>query len=445
MNKDLQKKLLPILIIIIIVVGGVLFLKNKTNDSIADLNIPPGLDGAFVQEDGSVKTTAGDNAGGARVMPDGTVVLGSGETIPGAHVMPDGTVMLVQKMEDSVLPTKRHTDRVGDLPYVFKDGAKEFHITIDDIMWEYADGKSVHAWGYNGQIPGPTIRVDEGDKVRVVVMNHLTYDKGTTIHWHGVRMPENSSDGVPGLDQYPILPGETFVYEFTAVNAGTHFYHTHGSSHVDIALQDDMGLHGPLIIEPKNRFDERHTSNYDREYIFMLDEWAVGDEGMNHAIHLVGDDGSHVHQEANVFTINGRIFPDNLEEGTLWVKEGDKVIVRLVNNGSEAVHPMHTHGHSFKVIAIDGELVPRSAQQSMDTITLHPGERRDLVIEANNPGVWLFHCHNVHHASVGMIMAFFYEGHEPCCLEEKGPEEIIQMIDTDDEYAPDTPDDHEHN
>jgi manganese oxidase len=308
------------------------------------------------------------------------------------------------------LPLKTYKGRIERLPFIKKDGVKEFHLSIDEIRWEYADGKFVHAWGYNGQIPGPEIRVVEGDKVRVVVKNNLLYEKGTTIHWHGVLLSENKADGVPGLDQYPIKPGETFVYEFTAVNAGTHFYHTHGSSHVDVALQDDMGLSGALIIEPRSYSDERHPANYDREYVYLLDEWAVSDDGSNHALHLVGASGEHVHQEANVFTINGRIFPDNLEDGKLLV------------------HPMHTHGHAFELLAVDGNLVPRAARQMMDVITLNPGERRDIVIRANNPGVWLFHCHNVHHAASGMILAFFYEGYEPCCLDAKEPEEVMQMM-----------------
>jgi manganese oxidase len=319
-------------------------------------------------------------------------------------------------LSDQLMQIPLHTseDKIP-LESTLVNGFKEFHLSVDEIRWEYSNGKFIRAWAYNGQIPGPEIRVNEGDKLRIYVTNNLPAETGTTIHWHGVRLSENEADGVPGLTQKPILPGETYIYEYTAVNAGTHFYHTHGSSQSDVAMQEDMGLTGPLIILPNNESDIRHPSNYDREYIFMLDEWAVSDIGENQAINMISDNGEHVHGEDtghdyNIFTINGKTFPGT---DTLLVKEGEEVLVRLINSGSKEVHPMHTHGHAFKLIAIDGNIVPESAQLTMDVITLHPGERRDIVIKADNPGVWLFHCHDIHHASGGMIMPFFYEGYEP--------------------------------
>jgi FtsP/CotA-like multicopper oxidase with cupredoxin domain len=316
------------------------------------------------------------------------------------------------------LPLKTPEDR-KPLEFVMKDGIKQFELTVEDIRWEYKKGEFVHAWAYNGQIPGPEIRVEEGEKIRILVKNNIDYEEGTTIHWHGIRLPENDMDGVPGLDQYPIKPGETFVYEYTAKNAGTHFYHSHGSSHLDVAMQDDMGLTGPLTVLPKNKMDIRHPFKYDREYIYMLDEWSVAADGENNAVHMLSEDGEHVHgaeggHEYNVFTMNGRAFPDT---EPLMVKEGERILVRLINSGSKEIHPMHTHGHAFKVIAMDGNIVPRAAQLTMDVITLHPGERRDIVIVADNPGVWLFHCHDTHHAAGGMVMPFFYEGYEPCCMD----------------------------
>ena len=311
------------------------------------------------------------------------------------------------------------------LEYVENDGFKEFYMTVDEIRWEYSKNKFVHAWAYNGQIPGPEIRVNEGDKLRIIVKNNLPYGKGTTIHWHGIRLTENEADGVPGLQQYPIKPGETFIYEYTAKNAGTHFYHTHGSSDQDVAMQADMGLTGPLIVLPNDENDIRHPAGYDREYVFMLDEWEINmASGENQAFNMISSTGEHVHGQGtghnfNVFTINGRAFPDT---ETLLVKEGERVLIRLINSGSAEIHPMHTHGHAFKLIAIDGNLVPEVAQQMMDVISLHPGERRDIELIADNPGVWLFHCHNEHHASGGMIMGFFYEGYEPCCMDGQDTE-----------------------
>ncbi len=300
-------------------------------------------------------------------------------------------------------PLKTPSERIEPLPFVEKEGTKEFQLTIDEIRWEYAKGKFVHAWAYNGQIPGPEIRVTEGDKVRLVIKNNLPVP--TSIHWHGIHV-ENKADGVPGLTQHPIKPGETFIYEFTAKNAGTHFYHTHGSSHVDVVVQLDMGLAGPFIIEQKNYVKP------DREYVYVLDEWEILQNGINGALTPSDERTVHEHKQPNynVFTINGRIFPDI---DPLLVKEGERIVVRLINAGTQQIHPMHTHGHSFKIIAIDGNPVPKEAQQIRDNLPIHPGERYDIEIIANNPGVWLFHCHDVHHASSGMIIPLFYEGYKP--------------------------------
>jgi len=305
------------------------------------------------------------------------------------------------------LPLKTPSTKTNLVPIV-RDGIKEFELTLDEIRWEYAKGKFVHAWAYNGQVPGPEIRVTEGDRVRVVVKNNLPV--GTSLHWHGVHV-ENKADGVPGLTQYPIKPRSTFTYEFAAKNSGTHFYHTHGSSHVDAVTQLDMGLYGAFIIESKN------PQKYDREYVYMLDEWEINSDGSNGALgHAEEGEGEHVHKmpNYNIFTINGRVFPDT---ETLMVKEGERVLIRLINAGTQEIHPMHTHGHSFKVVAIDGNPVPKIAQQMRDNLPVLPGERYDIEIVADNPGVWLFHCHHVHHASAGMVIPFFYEGYKPCCLE----------------------------
>lgn len=303
------------------------------------------------------------------------------------------------------LPLKTPSTRTA-LTSTMKDGMKEFHLTLDEIRWEYAKGKFVHAWAYNEQIPGPEIRVTEGDKIRIVVKNNLPVS--TSIHWHGVHV-ENKADGVPGLTQYAIKPEATFIYEFTAKNAGTHFYHTHGSSHVDAALQFDMGLTAPFIIEPKT------IVKYDREYVYMLDEWEINPDGSNGALTYAGEQDEHVHKhDYNIFTVNGRIFPDT---EPLMVKKGEQILIRLINAGTQEIHPMHTHGHSFKVVAIDGSPVPKVAQQTRDNLPVLPGERYDIELIADNPGVWLFHCHHVHHASAGMVLPFLYEGYKPCCLE----------------------------
>ncbi|MEK7519888.1 MAG: multicopper oxidase domain-containing protein [Patescibacteria group bacterium] len=296
------------------------------------------------------------------------------------------------------LPLRTPKDRVARLPFVVReDGVKEFALTAEPVRWEYEKGKSMAVWGYNGQIPGPEIRVTEGDTVRIIFANKLPV--ATTIHWHGMDVP-NSQDGVPGVTQRPIGPGEMFIYEFTAKPAGTRFYHTHGTSHTDEAEQMDMGLAGAFIVEPKG------YAKPDREYTLMLDEWelmngenmaALG--GMSH-----GAGGQHM-MNYNMFTINGRAFPDT---EPLSVKIGERVLLRLINAGSSATHPMHLHGSSFTVVAVDGNPIPLVAQLTRDTIVLAPGERYDIEFVAQNPGMWVLHCHELHHADMGMIVPVVY-------------------------------------
>jgi len=318
--------------------------------------------------------------------------------------MPDGTVMVMQMVETSFissLPKRGPEDRISELSFVMKDGVKEFRLSVDEIQWEYEPGQYIHAWGYNGQIPGPTIRAAEGEKVRVIVKNNLPND-ATTIHWHGQAI-KWEADGVPNLTQKPIQPGEEYVYEFEPKPDGTKWYHAHGNNEKTPAQQLDMGLSGVFIIEP-----DKPTVEYDREYVLLLDEWNILPGGVNPAI-------SHVHgaatpgavPEFNTFTINGRVFP---YIDPIKVKEGEKVLIRIVNGGTTAFHPMHTHGHDFELVALDGNPVPKAAVQERNTYTIHPGETADFLLTANNPGNWLFHCHQVHHAAAGMVLLIEYEG-----------------------------------
>ncbi len=322
------------------------------------------------------------------------------------------------------LPLKTASERKERLEPTIKDGAKEFRLSAEPIRWEYAEGKTIFAWGYNGQIPGPEIRVTEGERVRIVFTNKLP--KATTIHWHGIDVPFEQ-DGVPGVTQKAIKSGETYTYEFIAKPAGTRFYHTHGGVAMgDEAQQLDMGLSGAFIIEPFNYARNRP----DKEYTLILDEWqtapmmsskktsslidqalANGNEDGHGAINNMVNmsmmmSGGHK-MDYNLFTINGRSFPNT--EPT-EVKKGDRVRLRLINAGTSTIHPMHLHGHQFKVVAVDGNPVPPAAQLTRNTIPIHPGETYDIEFVANNPGIWLFHCHELHHADGGMIVPVVYEG-----------------------------------
>lgn len=274
---------------------------------------------------------------------------------------------------------------------------KEFTVVAQEVVWELSPGKMVHAWAYNGQVPGPELRVTEGDRVRVVFKNELPV--ATTIHWHGIDVP-NAMDGVPGLTQPAVAPGETFVYEFVATPAGTHFYHTHGSQMgLDEATQMDRGLYGAFIIEPRQR-----PLSYDREYTVMLDDWIV--PTAPHEAHETEQGPGEVMEAYNVFTLNGKAFPATKP---LVVRQGERVRLRLINVSSMSFHPMHLHGHQFKVVATDGNPVPETAQVTKNTITVMPGESYDIEFTTNNPGTWLFHCHELHHADGGMATVVQYE------------------------------------
>ena len=289
---------------------------------------------------------------------------------------------------------------------------REFTLDIRPGTWEPVAGTKAPAITINGTVPGPIIRVTEGDRVVVNVKNNL--EESTTIHWHGLHVP-NAMDGVEGLTQEPIEPGQTYRYEFLASHAGTFMYHSH--SHAHQVEQIDAGLYGLLIIDPQRRAGQPH---FDREFTMMLSAWHIeegdakdeGHEGMHEgAMSGMGDmGGAMAGMDYNYFTINGKAYPDTPE----WtVKRGDTVRIRIANV-SNLNHPMHLHGHDFVVLAKDGE--PLRVPQPMNTVDVAPGETYDIAFVANNPGAWMFHCHELHHnmnGSVqpgGLIQIIRYEG-----------------------------------
>ncbi len=282
-----------------------------------------------------------------------------------------------------------------------KQQVREFTLTASEFDWEIMPGTTVRAWGYNGQVSGPEIRVNEGDTVRITLQNRLPV--GTSVHWHGIdNTPE--MDGPAGLNQAPVEPGEDFVYEFTADPAGSRMYH----SHTDVATQIALGLYGPLIVEPK-----KQAQKYDREYTYMLSEWDLEmtpDVATGKAPRGARDqtlDGGAL--GTDLFLMNGSAF-GNISPVAL--AEGGRVLIRVMNMGSLA-HPIHTHGHSFKIVATDGNPVPEAAQPTKDTVLIGPGERYDLELIGDNPGVWMFHCHIESHAANGMMSLIAYDGAKP--------------------------------
>lgn len=257
---------------------------------------------------------------------------------------------------------------------------REFRLVAEETKWELLPGVEVNAWTYNGQIPGPEIRVKEGERVRIVFQNQLPIP--TTIHWHGLIVPAKM-DGVPGVSMPEVKPGETYTYEFIAKPSGTFWYHPH----FDSVNQISKGLYGPFIIEPKIP-----DVKVNREYILMMSEWVVPPKE-SQADHSMEKMGGGM-KEANYFTINGKSAPTI---PSLKVKKGEHVRIRFINAGNQ-VHPMHLHGHAFKIISTDGYPLPNKGQWK-DTLPVNAGERFDVIFKADNPGTWAFHCHDLHHVT----------------------------------------------
>lgn len=307
-----------------------------------------------------------------------------------------GLVLAIGLLAGVVSFSQRGTTGAADDPPV-----REFHLTAQETEVELQPGLTVTAWTYNGTMPGPEIRVTEGDLVRVVLTNELP--TATTIHWHGVDVP-NDMDGPAGLSQAAVEPGESFTYEFIAKPAGTRWYHTH----TDVTTQIMLGLYGAFIVEPKDE-----TPTFDRDYTYILTEWdaeltpavALGEapRGPRDQTLRGGEFGT------DYFLINGKMH-DAIPP--IIVTEGDRVRIRLINAGN-VPHPFHTHGHSFRIVATDGNPVPEAAQLTKDTVLVAPGERYDIEFDANNPGVWMVHCHIENHADNGMMTVIQYEGAVP--------------------------------
>jgi len=342
---------------------------------------------------------------------------------------PNEDILTTRKLRN--LPALSETDAIRPTGQV-----REIQLEAKVSRWELVAGVRTDAYTFNGTVPGPTIRAKEGDTIRVTLKNSLPEE--TSIHWHGLHVP-NSMDGVPSFTQHAIKPGETFTYEFTANHAGTYMYHSHFNS----IQQIDKGLYGLLIIDPQTS-----PLKHDREYTMMFGGWNIpnqrggkekeGKAGMGHdqmsgmskgepgPLKKKGDirammehglkdkpDQKNPHggmdmpakqpgdqagssvmgMDYNYWTINGKSFPDTQP---IEVKYGELVHVRLANI-SNGIHPMHLHGHDFRIIAKDGHPLP--TPQIVNTVTVNPGETYDIDFIADNPGEWMFHCHELHHTT----------------------------------------------
>ena len=265
------------------------------------------------------------------------------------------------------------------LPWVMKDGVKEFELVALPVKREFAPGMEVDCWGYNGLTPGPTIEAVEGDRIRILVSNELP--EHTSIHWHGIFLP-NGMDGVGGLTQKQIMPGETYAYEFTLEQHGTHMYHPHADETVQLA----MGMMGFLIIHPRVPPDPP----IDRDFCIFLAEWHI-DPGTSKP-------NPHIMTDFNTFTFNSRAFPGTEH---LIVKKDDRVRLRIANLSMDS-HPIHIHGHRFWIVETDGGQLGPAAYWPETTVNVHPGSTRAVEFVADAPGDWAFHCHKTHHAMNAM-------------------------------------------
>ena len=302
-----------------------------------------------------------------------TVTEGDGSS-SGDHTVHAAPAMSAQEMVKHDMevtgsfPAK--TKGVGgtDLDFRVENGVKVFEVTADEIEWEVAPGEVKQGFAYNGMIPGPTIRAELGDRVRIILHNELD-NEPTTLHFHGLTVP-NDMDGVPVINQDAVMPGDSFEYEFTVRNTGTNMYH----SHMNAAEQVPKGLLGGFIVP------------------------NAKDEAVDHDFNMVLNDGPLG------FTINGKGFPAT---SPLVVERGQKVRIRYMNEGLQ-IHPMHLHGIPQKVVAKDGHILP--APYMADTVLVGPGERYDVIVNASEAGAWAFHCHVLNHAEspqgmFGMVTA----------------------------------------
>lgn len=267
------------------------------------------------------------------------------------------------------------------LPWRMVNGVKEFHLVAEPVVREMAPGFTARLWGYNGQSPGPSIEVVEGDRVRIFVTNRLP--EHTSVHWHGQRLP-NGMDGVTGLTQPSIQPGKTWVYEFVARRPGTFMYHPHADEMTQIA----MGMMGLWITHPRGKHPL--IAEVQRDFCFLLAAYDI-------------EPGSAVPRtmtmlDFNLWSWNSRIFPGI---DTLNVRQHDKVRLRI-GNLTMTNHPMHIHGHEFTITGTDGGPVPHTARWPEVTADIAVGQMRQLEFVADEEGDWSLHCHKSHHTMNAM-------------------------------------------
>lgn len=269
------------------------------------------------------------------------------------------------------------TPDIPNLPFRLDNGVKEFHLTAEVVERELIPGRKMKVWGYNGSCPGPTIQINQGDRVRVILDNHLP--EATTIHWHGFEIP-NAMDGMPYISQKPIPPGGRFIYEFTLHQEGTYFYHSHG------AMQEMLGMIGMFIMHPQKAYQPK----VDHDFGIILQGWALLPSS---------DVPNTAGMEFNWLTFNGKAGPAITP---MLARLGSRVRIRIVNLGMDH-HPIHLHGHTFTVTGSEGGRQPQALWGPANTVLVGVAQARDVEFVANNPGDWMIHCHLPHHMMNSMM------------------------------------------
>jgi FtsP/CotA-like multicopper oxidase with cupredoxin domain len=269
------------------------------------------------------------------------------------------------------------TPDLADLPHEMDGGVKVFRLVAEPVKRKIAPFKTIDAWGYNGSCPGPTIQVQQGDRVRVVFENKLP--ESTSIHWHGLEVPIEQ-DGVPWISQKPIAPGEKYVYEFTVHQEGTFFYHSHG------AMQEMMGMIGFFVAHP----GRSHKPRADHDFGMILQEWAVLP---NNSV------PNTAAMEYNWLTFNGASAPAITP---MIARLGSRVRLRIINMGMDH-HPIHLHGNQFVMTGTEGGRAPESTWYPMNTVLVGVAQARVVEFDAKYPGAWMVHCHLPHHMMNSMM------------------------------------------
>ena len=263
------------------------------------------------------------------------------------------------------------TADIGDLSYTMDGDTKVFHLIAEVVKQRISPLKTIDAWGFNGSAPGPTIQVNQYDRVRVIFDNRLP--EPTSIHWHGFE-DAIQNDGQPGISQDPVRPGGRFIYEFNIHQAGTYFYHSH------MAMQEMAGMLGAFIMHPR----EPYRPHCDKDFLIHLQEYAVLP---NNTV------PNTMNMEFNWLLLNGKAAPATTP---LIVRLGDRVRIRFVNLGMDH-HPMHLHGHTFYTTGTEGGRIPEAAWWPGNTVLVGVAQARNVEFVANNPGDWMIHCHLPHH------------------------------------------------